>query len=145
MNFKNVLLTSGLAIFALVSCKKDKAPDKTKLLTAGSWRFIAYTSTNISTGATYDNYTSSPACSRDNEYTFSASGVHEYTEGATKCNAADPQLIYFAEWKFIKNESAIEITAGSQRLEFQIVTLNSTEFSFKVTNGTVMDEIRMIH
>jgi hypothetical protein len=145
MNFKNVLLTSGLAIFALVSCKKDNGPNKTQLLTSGSWRFIAYQTTNISTGATYDNYTSSPACSKDNEYSFSEAGVHEYTEGATKCNAADPQLIYFASWKFIKNETAIEITAGSQRLEFEIITLNSKEFSFRVTNGTVMDEVRLIH
>jgi Lipocalin-like domain len=145
MKRTNNLIIAALAMCIFSACRKDNGSDRTTLLAAGKWRFIEYTVTNTSTGAAYDNYTSLPACEKDNEYTFTTTGVHEYTEGATKCNAADPQIIYFAAWKFANNESVIQVTAGSQQLDYTILSLTASELLVEVIGTTSVDRIKFIH
>lgn len=142
---KNLFIV-GLTICIFSSCKKDKTfeVNKTQLLTAGNWRIIGATSTVIATGVTTDTYAGLRACEKDNEFRFTASGVHEYLEGATKCNAADPQVIYLYSWRFLNNETVVEISAGTSRLEYKIITLTESQLVFEASNASIRDQIRLI-
>jgi hypothetical protein len=137
-----LLLLSLFLIFQ--SCKKDKEPNRTDLLTAKPWRMVAGVVIDA-TGNESDVYSGLKGCEQDNEFVFTTDLVHEHREGATKCNPADPQTIYFASWKFLNNESIVEVSAGSQRLEYKIVSLTATEFVFDVLFGTSRQHIKMIH
>ncbi|MCG2615965.1 hypothetical protein LZZ85_16835 [Terrimonas sp. NA20] len=142
-----LLLSSLLLLFFLPvfqSCKKDKEPNRTQLLTARPWRMISGVVIDAA-GNESDVYSGLKSCEQDNEFTFTTDLVHEHREGATKCHPADPQTIYFASWKFLNNESIVEISAGSQRLEYRIVSLTATEFVFDVLFGTSRQHVRMIH
>jgi len=146
MKILSNLFIAGLALLCVTSCKKNKEEiSKTQLLTAANWRLIGHTSTNNTTGVTTDNYSSSPACAKDNEFTFTTAGVHEYTEGATKCNPADPQVIYFASWKFLNNETVIEVVTGGLRLEYKVLGLSASELYMEASNATATDRVRFIH
>ncbi|MBO9660954.1 MAG: hypothetical protein J7527_19180 [Chitinophagaceae bacterium] len=131
-------------ILTVQSCKKDNEPSRMDLLTARPWRMVSGVVTDAS-GTESDVYSGLRACERDNEFVFKSDLVHEHTEGATKCNPSDPQVVYFASWKFLNNESVIEISAGSEKLEYRIISLTATEFLFDVIYGSLTQHIRMIH
>lgn len=131
-------------ILTLQSCKKDKEPSRMDLLTASSWRIISSVMTNAA-GAQSDLYRAISSCQRDNEFVFRSDMVHECTEGATKCDPSHPQVIYFASWKFLNNESVVEISAGSDKTEYRIVSLTATEFVFEINYGSLTQRIGMIH
>ncbi|MET0465953.1 MAG: hypothetical protein ABW007_22520 [Chitinophagaceae bacterium] len=146
MKTKFLPLTLLLVFFlsAFQSCKKDKEPNRTELLTAKPWRMISGVLIDAA-GNESDMYSGLKGCEQDNEFTFTADFVHEHREGATKCDPADPQTIYFASWKFLDNESVVEISAGSQRVEYKIVSLTASEFVFDVFFGSSRQHVRMIH
>ncbi|MCX6318859.1 MAG: lipocalin family protein [Bacteroidetes bacterium] len=112
----------------IISCGKDDpdpAPAKTKteLITTGSWRF-----SSASVGGT-DVSAFFQVCQKDNVVTFAAAGTGTLDEGATKCNAGDPQTQNFT-WNFASNEtqlfiSATLFTGGSNTST--IVTLNESQ------------------
>lgn len=138
-------LTILTAVLLCAGCKKDKGPDRTALLTSGPWRLIGMTLFTKSSGETSDEYAKSKACSRDNEFVFNTNYSHEFTEGATKCNSADPQVIYYAKWKFINNEAAIEVTAGSERLEMKVLELSASELVLETENANTIQKVSFIH
>lgn len=122
-----VLLTAlSFSLFILASCQKDDDPDpktKTELITQASWRFG---------GATVGGADAGPAlqtCQKDNTMTFAVALTGVLNEGATKCNAGDPQTSNFT-WNFQTNETILFIstplfTGGSST--FNIVTLNESQ------------------
>lgn len=135
-----------ILVFAGASCNKNKdSKSKTEMLTQSRWRFSSYTTKDNLTGTVYDNFTSAAACSKDNEFTFATNGVHEYTEGATKCNPGDPQVIYFASWEFTNNEASLRIYSGSMEVIYRIVELSDNVLSLEEVRGTAVDNIRFIH
>jgi hypothetical protein len=118
-----VLLSTNFIIFS--SCNKDDNPPapktKTQLLTQGTWKYKSAT-----VGGT--PYTIQ-ACQQDNIYTFSAAGGGGIDEGASKCNATDPQTNSFT-WNFQSGEtllyiSTILFSGGSNT--FTLVSLTETE------------------
>jgi hypothetical protein len=124
------VIVGGFISFSLlcVSCKKDDknnpAPKtKTDLLAAGSWKFSKATVGGTDVSAFIE------ACKKDNIATFAAAGTGALDEGATKCNAPDPQTAPFT-WSFQTNEtqlfiSTILFTGGNST--FTLVTLTETE------------------
>lgn len=139
------------AFFAVVflsttSCKKDKAstPSKTKteLITQGSWKFSAATISGVDASGYLQT------CQKDNVYTFVAAGTGTFDEGATKCNAGDPQTNPFT-WNFASNETILHISTtlfsgGSN--DFTLVTLSETQLVISQTYppyGTIV--VTLIH
>jgi len=120
------LLIILLATAFLTSCNKDDStPPKTKtqLLTQGTWRFSAATVGGSDVSAFLQT------CQKDNTMTFAAAGTGNVDEGATKCNAPDPQSNPFT-WSWQSSEtilqvSAIFFTGGSNT--FTLVALTETQ------------------
>lgn len=126
-------LLSTLSI--LSSCQKedDETPAKTKseLIVSSSWKYND-AKIDIDNNGTGDQ--SLPAgfvetCQTDNAIIFATNGTGNVDEGATKCDAADPQTIPFT-WSFTGNETMINfssaIFAGFGG-DFKIISLTETE------------------
>ena len=120
-----VISLSGLVLFT--GCDKDDpepAPKtKTQLLTQSTWRFSA-----ITWGGT-DYSSQLPTCYKDNTLKFEANGTGVADEGATKCNAGDPQTNAYT-WSFASGET--QLTASHPLLPggsntFTINTLSETQ------------------
>ena len=126
----NLVALLGLSMSLLFSaCSKsdsnsNASKTKTQLLTQASWKFSGATVN----GADVSSLIS--PCQKDNILTFSATGgTGTLDEGATKCNASDPQTTPFT-WSFTNNEatlhvSAVFFTGGSN--DFTIVSLTDTQ------------------
>ena len=92
-------------LFLFSSCKKedDTPKTKTELLTQASWK---YKSATVA-GTPYNNFNS---CQKDNILSFSVSGNGAMDEGATTCNAGDPQSMPFT-WVFQNGETLIQFSS----------------------------------
>jgi hypothetical protein len=104
-------LLAVVVVIGVFSCKKESAKSRTELLTQAGWR---ETSAEMKTGASGTwgadpSFTSLSACEKDDITLFKTGGVFEVNEGATKCSASDPQLIYTGAWAFQNNETEISI------------------------------------
>lgn len=122
------IILPAFLILAFTGCGKDD-PDpvppktKTELITSGTWRFSSAT-----VGGT-DVSSSLQACQKDNTITFATGGSGTLDEGATKCNAGDPQTSPYT-WSFQSGEtqlfiSATLFTGGSST--FTLVSLSETQ------------------
>ncbi len=123
-----------------LSCKKDKdennniAKTKTELITTGTWKLTAYTSTPA-----YDWYGNGVyatdildalnPCEADGFDTYKINGILEINEGALKCNSMDPQT-FTATWGFTDSETKI-IYDGLD--EYILVELTETTMRLRST------------
>jgi hypothetical protein len=99
---------------ALIAChKSDKKPSNTSLVTSTTWKYS-------DAGIDQDNngtkdFSLPPgtlqSCDLDNTITFKSDGTGVVDEGATKCDAADPQTIPFT-WNFTNNETTINFSTA---------------------------------
>ncbi|HZI53324.1 MAG TPA: lipocalin family protein [Chitinophagaceae bacterium] len=132
-HFLSVIILS-LLMFANTSCSKDDddnpAPKtKTELITAGTWKF----SDAKVNGASVASFLQT--CQKDNILSFLAAGTGTAAEGATKCNASDPDSNPF-DWSFQTNETVLFVstpffTGGSTT--FTIVSLTETQLVLSQT------------
>lgn len=102
-----LVVTLFSALFLFSSCNKDNNdPPKTKreLLVQASWKFKSATVA----GAPYNNF---PSCQTDNILSFNNSGSGVADEGATKCNAGDPQTNPFT-WSFQNADTEIQLSSA---------------------------------
>ena len=122
------MIIAGLIIcLAIPACDPDKpdAPAKTKtqLISASVWKFD-----NAKVGGN-DVTAFLKACEKDNTILFNANGTGTIDEGATKCNAGDPQSRAFT-WAFLTNETLLQINtplfAGGTG-NITLVTLSETQ------------------
>ena len=85
-------------VIILVSCKKGNnnvtASANIDYLTQQAWKISKYEQKTNSSGTYVDQFPTVPVCSRDDEYKFDPSYTYQLTEGATKCNSSDPNLIF---------------------------------------------------
>jgi hypothetical protein len=109
-----VLILSSAILF--YSCKKETQKTKTELLTNGTWVIKSYTinpGINFGTGLVTNIYSTLASCEKDNITQFLTNQTYTITEGATKCNATDPQVLESGTWKFTNNEQNLELNSGS--------------------------------
>lgn len=106
---------------------------KTVLITASAWKYDN-AGIDINGDGTSDSPLPAafdvPACSKDNLITFNSDKTGKVDEGATKCNATDPQTRPFT-WEFVNNETEISSsTAVFPGLEgsFKVLELTATKF-----------------
>ncbi|MGQ0737545.1 MAG: lipocalin family protein [Bacteroidota bacterium] len=112
-------------LFLFSSCDKDDNTPKTKreLLTQASWKFKSATINGSDASGLI------ATCEKDNILFFAAAGTGNINEGATKCNATDPDSVPFT-WSFSQNETVINlssafITGGETNVT--LVSLTETE------------------
>jgi len=118
-----LLLLVPALFFGCKKSKNDTPKTKTDLITQASWKFD-----NATVGG-FDVSSFLQTCQKDNTITLAANGSGVVDEGATKCNASDPQTVNFS-WNFASNETVLHVstilfTGGSS--DFNIVTLTETQ------------------
>jgi hypothetical protein len=121
-----ILFCTVASLTIIAGCEKEEAPQpktKTDLISTGTWKF----STATVSGADVSAFLNT--CQKDNILTFSAGGSGTLDEGASKCNAGDPQSNPFT-WNFASNETVLHVstvlfTGGSS--DFNIVALSETQ------------------
>jgi len=132
------LLLMTTIITTALSCKKDEddktSKTKTELITTGTWKLTAYTSTPA-----YDWYGNGVfatnilaalnPCEADGFDTYKTNGTAEINEGALKCDAGDPQT-FTANWQFTNNESKIMYDGFD---EYELVDLTETTMRLQQT------------
>ncbi len=96
---------------------------KTYFITRATWKFSGATVSGLDVSALLQT------CQKDNILTFTTGGTGTNDEGATKCNAGDPQTNPFT-WSFQSGETQLQVssaffTGGSGT--FTIVSLTSTQ------------------
>jgi hypothetical protein len=117
------------------------AGTKTFFITRNTWRFSsAFVGAVDVSGALQ-------ACQKDNIYTFVAAGTGTLDEGASKCNAGDPQTSPFT-WNFLNNETQLFIsstlfTGGSSTFTVVSISLTSMVLSQIINGQTVV--VTFIH
>ena len=121
----------------LLGCskKEDATPSKTELLTNKNWVVTAFTvSPGVSVGGTTitDVYAQTPACSRDDISRFETPNVFKDDEGASKCNATDPQTIT-GTWVFNSDQTVLTVTENGSAQSFNISSLTSNQMVLTVS------------
>lgn len=131
-------LFSPVALSVLfLSCQKesnsDSAKTKTDDITASAWVHES-SGVDVDKNGTIDlplTDAGVEACQLDNTLTFKKDGTAIADEGATKCDAADPQTTDF-NWNFADDETNLEIknnVFAALNGKLKIKTLNSTNFT----------------
>jgi len=130
-----LFILASVNFFLFMSCNKSDDPPpspktKTQLVTQNTWKFKSATVG----GSPY----TLPSCQTDNILSFNTSGTGTVDEGATKCNAGDPQITSF-NWVFQNSETEILFSAplftnGSNTVT--LVSLTETELILSMPVST---------
>lgn len=132
---KLILITAiFVSSFSVLSCNKtdNPAPTNTDYITKASWKFDKA----MSGGADVSGFVN--ACYKDNVLTFQSNGNGLFDEGATKCNAGDPQTINYT-WNFTNNGTTLNVTGNvvaGQSGSFTVINLNDTQLVLQATIST---------
>jgi hypothetical protein len=137
---KNTWLTTGILVLLLlvlgISCSKDDKnvplPVSRAQLLARSWKQSDLLAA-IPGGTPNSVFnTVLTACQRDNIWTFSSDGTYVVTEGASKCNAGDPDTATSGTWQLIENDTKIiidDIKEAPQTLAIAELTSSSLKIT----------------
>ena len=122
---------------AFISCTKNSTDKtKTELLTTGGWR-LESKQTKISTASAYTDITSGiVTCKKDDVLSFTNPSTYTVTEGATKCNAANADIVAIGTWALLNNQNDLKITVGTTSTTYvlylvteNILTIDETDAS----------------
>jgi hypothetical protein len=131
-----------MAIFVLAfgpSCKKsnddgDTVSERSRLLSAKSWKWSDVTRTE--SGSTTSILSTFQVCVRDNLYNFQANGAYSASEGASKCNTTDPDIVEQGNWSFFNNENNLKVNSGPFEIEYGIAELTASSMRLTITDNT---------
>lgn len=115
-------------ILFLSACKKDDSVPTNTDLISRAWKYTALTA--VSGAITVDVLQQMEACEKDNLLRFKSDKTFTDEEGATKCNATDPQIINSGKWAFNANETKLVLDGDS----VQIVSLSATKLHLRYTD-----------
>lgn len=110
---------------------------KTQLLTQKEWILNTSQSRKQSDASWTDLLAGKAACVLDDKFVFKADGIYQQTDGATKCNASDPFIIFTSSWVFAQDETQLVIGGG---VPLTITTLDEatlTTTSTKIVGGVM--------
>lgn len=128
MRVIKTLVFLAFTSLSLFSCKEKTVINKSKTeLLAGTvsktWKNTKAEASQPG-GLKIDLVITQPTCITDNLLTFYPNNTYEFREGATKCNATDPDLLLKANWSFTENETKFKI----DKIIFQGREVNDTVF-----------------
>lgn len=127
-----VVLFVFSALLLTTSCKKDEdvTPDKTELLTSGSWQMSALTIDPAIDwfGAPVTNvFAQLPTCAKDDLTIFKSNGIVNYDEGPSKCDLNAPQTTTGA-WALNFDKTVLTISRDGDTESWDISALTETTF-----------------
>jgi hypothetical protein len=137
----------AISIFLFTNCKKEDdnppPPSKTNTqrMTQSPWKFSAATVSGVNVSGSLQT------CQKDNILTFSTAITGSMDEGATKCNAGDPQVNPFT-WNFANNETIVHIstvlfTGGIS--DFTLVSISDTQLVLSQVINSQTVVVTFIH
>lgn len=131
----------------IISCKKGSGftgSGNTEYLTQQAWK-ISMFERKINSGSYVDQFPTVAACSRDDEYKFDVTFTYQITEGATKCNPSDPDIIFTGFWQLLQNETKLKM----DNIEYTVNRLDNTTMILSgitiLSPDTTYDRITLIH
>jgi hypothetical protein len=132
---KLFLATVAIAAISFSGCKKNSESNTDKL-TGKNWKITALTVDPPLAGGITDVYAQIPSCSQDDLTKFTTPSAVTFDEGATKCNASDPQTTT-GSWAWNSDETILSITDDSGTTDsYTILSLSSSEMKAKFTDNS---------
>ena len=128
-----------MGLFLQFSCKKDdNNSSKTELLTSHCWVMTAATvdpSVVVNGAVISDVYAVLPLCDRDNVACILENGNIYVDEGASKCDANDPQVNTSGKWWFNADETVIlaVLDGSSDTIPSEILDLSKDRLQVRQT------------
>jgi hypothetical protein len=126
MKNTRILGLTLLPMILALSCKKnDPAPTASELLSR-NWKQTDLILT--ANGASQSIFSQLSICEADNIYQFKSDGTLNITEGATKCDPADPDIAASGTWQLQENNTKLALSDdvnGTQK--FTIESLSATD------------------
>lgn len=141
-SFSWFLALLTLSMFLISSCDKKSTPPKTKtqLLTQASWKFKSASVGGVDASSLIQ------ACQKDNILVFASAGTGNMNEGASKCNAGDPDTVPFT-WSFSSGETiltiSVQLFSGSSN-DFTISKLTETTLVLTMTYTPVVGPTQQV-
>ncbi|HEV8285275.1 MAG TPA: DUF5004 domain-containing protein [Chitinophagaceae bacterium] len=127
-----ILFMFIICLALLSSCKKDKDKEPAKTL-VGKWKQIAGTYSPAYYGET-DYFSSYPPCDKDDIIEFKSDNTYELNEGATKCDASDPQILITGNYSVNTDFTTLNILGQTVNIE---LTTNSLKVTTPFTDNGV--------
>ena len=115
-----------ICIGLLSSCHKHENEDKPKTI-IGKWKQLSGRYSPAYFNET-DYFSSYESCEKDDIIEFKTGGSFEYSEGATKCDASDPQIFLTGTYSVNSDLTSITINGEASAIEL-------TSSSLKVTHS----------
>lgn len=106
---------------------------KTEMLTARAWKFVKV-EYKANSDPWVDEVPFWPNCEKDDQILFKIDQSYILSEGLTKCNPSDPDIMDIATWKFLENETKIDMDGAVTTID----RLDAIQFiiSASTTSGT---------
>ena len=139
MKISKVLFLAVIGLFTLNSCGDDDSGQSAiDIITSGIWK-VTESRSDIDGDGDLDDTLEN--CSRDDEYVFEEDGTLNFDEGATKCDAADPQSDT-GNWGLSPDEQTLTLTVGGFGIPFTVVSLSSNRMELRGENfGDVTETV----
>ena len=142
--YLNLLAIIVFSPVILISCKKDKDEDsKLKLLTERTWHITQYQYRELPSDP-WDVENITEACELDDIFTFFADGTYTFTEGPTKCDPFDPDLIDSGTWSFQNDQSVLSITSMGETFDFTIEQLDANTLMIMDYDASIPEYFRIV-
>ncbi len=145
---RKVLLSCASAVLLFSACKKSDnggggGNTRSTTLTNGKWLQTAQTSQTITNGVgglVDDDFAGMSACEKDDYTIFNSSNLIIIDEGATKCDATDPQQYTVGQWTLLDSDTKLRQSGPSATINWEIDQLDGStlKMSNYITNGNVV-------
>lgn len=127
---KNLWFLLIFSVFTLTTfstgCKKDDDIVSNSELILGNWQLTGHTVNPALPIFGSDLYNQYDNCEKDNLFIFESNGVTKVDEGATKCDAADPQTIT-GTYTFNPDKTIITLSIDGVDTSLTITELTSSK------------------
>lgn len=126
---KKRLMVLLLLPLGWTACKKeDKGAPRKETLMKGQWKI---TEMKVNLVISQDLLAEADDCVKDNLYTFNENTDIGVDEGATKCDASDPQTGTDGNWSLTGNDSKLVVANSSITMGFGDITMDITQLDTK--------------
>lgn len=129
MKTRKTLLILTLICAVIAACTKSdsSSPSGASILVNGKWQLTDVSVLIPGSSLSVSIFDTIPACVKDNFYTFTSDSTVTLDEGATKCDASDPQTTS-GSWELLNNNTQLKTLdpLTSESTTVSIVKLNSS-------------------
>lgn len=126
---KTLLVSSFILTVVIAACSKSdsSSPSAASVLIAGKWQLTDVSILVPGSSLSVSIFDTIPPCVKDNFYTFASDSTVTVDEGATKCDASDPQT-FSGNWSLLSNNTKLKTIdpLTGETTTVNVVTLNSS-------------------